>query len=619
MSIFNSYKEISDIKNFDADSHEIEEIEEESKRLFKPFVNPFFGFGIIVFVVLGLRLADLQIIKGSQNLFAAQGNFIRKRVIPASRGLILDRNGVFLLKNSASLNLVVYPNELPSKKSERLSLYEKLIENFQVSREVFQKIEENQFKNFDPVTLKENLTQEDAVKIQVEIANYQGVAVVQNPSREYISEANLAHIIGYTSKISEDELNNDKEEKYRLDSIVGRTGIEAIYENYLKGEDGFSIVEVDSKGKVVQTKPGQGPKIGHTVNLTLDFDLQKKVSEIIKQYTLDTGNNKVASIVMNSQTGAIDAMVSTPCYDNNFFVKPIKSDEYKKLLDDPLLPLLNRVIAGSYPSGSTIKPVMAVAALNEGIIDKNTVLVTPPAIQIGQWIFPDNKPHGSANVRKAIAESNNVFFYIVGGGYQNINGLGSEKMEQYFRKFGLGSKTGIDLPGEAKGFIPNPKYKQEKFNERWYIGDTYHLSIGQAGLLVSPLQMARATSIIANNGKNIIPHLLSSIDNQDKSDLFKSSNDLIVPEQHLSTVREGMRQAVTDGSSRSLKDLPVQVAGKTGTAQFGTEDKTHAWYISFAPYEDPRYTVVVFVEGGGEGWDQAAPIAKQIYQYLYSR
>lgn len=619
MSIFNNYKELSEIKNFDSEQYDIEgDIEEEQKEN-KPIIIPIILIGIIIFVSISLKLANLQIIQGEENLYAAQGNFIRKRIIPASRGLIYDVKGQLLLKNTAAQDLVIYPGELPQNKSERLKLYDQLINGLSIDRGVLQNIEEKQLRTLAPIVIKENLTQEDAVKTEVEIANLSGVAVVMRPSREYINDYGLPHIIGYTSKITDKELNQDTGNAYRLDSVIGRSGIEASYESQLKGTDGYSIVEVDSKGKVVQTRPGQDPKIGDSVTLTIDLDLQKKVYEIVQNYINEKKNNKVVALVAKTQTGEIESMVSTPGYDDNAFLKGMSQNEYQSLISNKDYPLLNRSISGTYPSGSSIKPVIAAAALNEGVINENTVIATPPVITVGQWTFPDNKAHGSANVKKAIAESNNVFFYIVGGGYENIKGLGIQKEDEYLTKFGFSQKTGIDLPGEQAGYVPTPENKKATTKESWYIGDTYHLSIGQGGFLVTPMQMIRAISAIANGGTLVTPHLIKSIDNKNWSNNFQPLATNIVPDNILKIVRDGMRQTVTDGSAKSLRDLPVEVAGKTGTAQFGNEGKTHAWFVCFAPYTSAEHTIVVLVESGGEGWDQAEPIAKQILQYLYPK
>jgi penicillin-binding protein 2 len=267
---------------------------------------------------------------------------------------------------------------------------------------------------------------------------------------------------------------------------------------------------------------------------------------------------------------------------------------------------------------------MASAGLQEGTIDKNTSMVTPAAILIGEYTFPDWKDHSyeSTNVERAIAESNNVFFYSLGGGFDKIKGLGIDKIKKYWQLFGLGQKTGIDLPAEASGFLPDAAWKQKVKNEPWYIGDTYHVSIGQGDLLVTPLQMVRATAVVANGGKLLQPQLVKRIvDNNGNivktfEPIVQSSNFLDA--SVLKTVAEGMRMTITEGSARNLSDLPFTVAGKTGTAQFLNNEKTHAWFECFAPYENPEIAIVVLVDGGGGGHEIAAPVAKEIMSYYFA-
>jgi len=295
-------------------------------------------------------------------------------------------------------------------------------------------------------------------------------------------------------------------------------------------------------------------------------------------------------------------------------------EEFNQIYNDRQKPLFFRTIAGGYPSGSIIKPVIATAALEENIITPLTMILSTGGISYGSWFFADWKSggHGMTNAIKALAESVNTFFYYVGGGYGNFKGLGPERIDKWLERFGIGKITGIDLFGENAGFVPTPQWKQSVHHEPWYPGDTYNLSIGQGDLLVTPLQVANYTSAIANNGTLYQPYLVKKIvqpDNQTISEIVpKILSSHLASSSSLEVVREGMRAAVTSGSARSLADLPIAVAGKTGTAQ--VEGKSpHAWFTCFAPYDHPQIVLTILVENGVEGSAAAAPVAKEVLNW----
>ena len=302
--------------------------------------------------------------------------------------------------------------------------------------------------------------------------------------------------------------------------MVGKNGLEASYEEYLRGVDGKSYIEVNAQGAPQTTVAFEEPVPGKTLALTVDAELQKKVSEVLKAYLAAARKTRAAAVVLNPQNGDILAMVSLPGYDANLFSKGAERGEtYRALLENPDHPLFARAISGTYPSGSTIKPAIAAAALDARVIVANTSVFSAGGIRVGQWFFPDWKAggHGATNVIKAIAESVNTFFYMVGGGHEAFSGLGIDRLTTYLTGFGFGARTGIDIPGEAKGLVPNPQWKAERSDEPWYIGDTYHLAIGQGDFLVTPLQIARMTAYFASGGKWPRPHLA-----------FQSSNHPII-------------------------------------------------------------------------------------------
>ncbi|MFA6170960.1 MAG: penicillin-binding transpeptidase domain-containing protein [Patescibacteria group bacterium] len=355
--------------------------------------------------------------------------------------------------------------------------------------------------------------------------------------------------------------------------------------------------------------------------------MQKKLEEIIANRLAKTNLKKASAIIMDPRNGEVLTMISLPAYDDNLFARGISADEYKKLLEDPNRPLFNRAVSGEFPSGSVIKPVIAAAALEEGVVDENTTVLSNGGIRINQWFFPDWKAggHGVTSVKKALAESVNTFFYYIGGGYENFQGLGVERIDKYGKIFGLDAQTGIDLAGESAGFLPTKEWKEKAKGEKWYIGDTYHVSIGQGDLLVTPLQVAQYTSVFANGGKLYRPHLIRQVlTSEDKivgnvvSDAVRNLvSEKLVSKKNIEIVREGMRQTVTGGSARSLQSVPVPVAGKTGTAQFSTTKPTHAWFTGFAPYDNPELVITILVEEGGGGDVIAVPIAKEFLEWYY--
>lgn len=578
----------------------------------------FFLVLLIVVVILAGRLFQLQIIGGFRSQVLAKGNRVRLREIEAPRGIIYDREMKPLVKNVASYSLEIYPLELPSKQNEKEKTLKKISETTGYNFDDL--MTKAKAKTIEPIILLENISRDQALDYKIKLNNLIGVEVRFQTKREYDSSAGLAHLTGYIGKITEDELRENS--SYRLTSEIGKTGLEKSYEKELAGEPGAEQIEVDSKGRVQRILADNPAEIGNNLVLNLDFGLQQKMTDELTK----TGKQAVA-IALNPQDDGILAMVSLPAYDQNIFINN-DNNGYQKLLNDPDKPLINRALAGQYPSGSTIKPFLAAAGLEEKTIGEYTTIIDPGEIAIGQWKFPDWKVHGKTDLRKAIAESCDVYFYGVGGGYNingvgNIKGLGINKIDEWLKKFGFGEQTKIDLPNEKTGLVPTPEWKKKTKKESWYIGDTYHVAIGQGDFLTTPLQLVNGIAMIANGGKLITPHLGQRITDQNNNEIKKINPEIIrqnfVNDYNLQVVREGMRQAVTSGSARQLNDLPVAVAGKTGTAQFGAENKTHSWFVSFAPYDNPTIALLVLVEGGGEGNETAVPISKNILSWYFGR
>lgn len=588
-------------------------------------------FTVGVFLVLIGRLFLLQVVQGESNQKLAEGNRIRPRIIEASRGVITDKDGVWLARNKPNFVLGVYPSDLPKKAKEREELYNKVASVSGLDLALIKKeSEKNGLYSLDMIALKDDIPHDEALVMEKNIAGLSGVTIAKKSSREYVSLPGLAHILGYTGKISPEDVSESSE--YYLSDRIGKTGLESQYEKDLKGKHGLEQIEVDSKGNIIRVLAednNREPESGYDINLYLDRGLQSKTADSIKVGIEEakklTGQevNAGVAIVMDVKSGGVLSMVSLPDYDNNLFTTSISNQDYQKIINDTSNPMFNRAIKGTYPPGSIVKIVMAAAGLDEGAISTNTAFDTPAEIKIGEYTFPDWKDHGVTNIERAIAESNNIFFYAIGGGYDKIKGIGIDAINKYWKLFGLGEETGIDLPNESSGFLPTPAWKQAEKKEPWYIGDTYHVSIGQGDLLVTPIQMLRATVAVANGGTLLQPQMVQKIVNH-QGKVIKEFGPRVESENFISssiikTVQEGMRMTITEGSARNLNDLPVSVAGKTGTAQFLNNQKTHAWFECYAPYENPEIAVIVMIEGGGGGHEIAAPVAKEILNYYFTR
>ena len=583
------------------------------------------GLGLLLFIIIGGRLFTLQVINGNKSLQEAEGNRVREKVVRAPRGIIYDTKGVPLVKNIPNYDLTIMPSNLPFDKKQREAVLEKVatLSGTPLS-DVKKKITEKGTNFTQSILISKNITKDTAILIESQLSDLSGVRVEVNPIREYLDSGLLSHSLGYVGRISENELKNNQD--YLLNDYIGKSGVEKSFERYLRGVAGKEQVEVDSKGRNEKILGSTVPLPGDNLKLSIDFELQKKITESLQKEMQIAKVSKASAVAINPQTGEILAMVSLPTYDNNLFANGISEADYNKLLTDENKPLVFRPVAGEYPSGSSIKPFIAAGALEEGTITESSTVNSTGGIKIGEFTFPDWKAggHGVTNVLKAIAESVNTFFYAIGGGYQNIKGLGPEKMKSYLEKFGFGNYLGLDILGESKGSVPDPEWKERVKAEQWYLGDTYNMAIGQGDILVTPLQIANATAIIANGGTYFEPHFVSSILDGNGKEKEKISPK-VVKSSVISTmtddiVRRGMRQTVTSGSASSLKNLPVEVAGKTGTAQFGPNNsKQHAWFTSFAPYNNPTIALTVLLEGAGGGDVYAVPVANDVYKYYFTR
>ncbi|MFH1597706.1 MAG: penicillin-binding protein 2 [Patescibacteria group bacterium] len=603
-------------KDSDIDDMLSGKIKNESLRLFFEknqtfwiLAAIFFGFLLII-----IRIGYVQLASGDHYRVLAEENRIRILGLPSSRGVIYDRNNDPLTKNIPNFYLQVIPSDLPDEGDEINSIIATLATDLGLEEKVVRLwFDGLPGYSYQPKILQELINIESAIKLKVKTANMPGVSLEMTAIREYPHGEILAHVLGYTGKMTEEEFEEFSED-YLVSDYIGKTGLELYYEAELKGANGKKEIEVDSLGKEKRVIASQEAEIGLNIITTLDLSLQQKLYEELDRAVSNSGGKGGAAIALDPRNGEVLAMVSNSSFDVNKFVRGISTEDYQQLIEDPKTPLFFKAVSGEYPSGSTIKPLIATAALEEGIISPSTTVNSVGGIRIDKWFFPDWKAggHGVTNVVKALAESVNTFFYTIGGGHEDFEGLGVAKIKEYAQLFGLTEPSGIDLPSEADGFLPSKDWKEEVKNEQWYIGDTYHLAIGQGDLLVTPLQIANMTAIIANGGTYYRPHLLKQFSDSQNHITYEKEPDVnrdnFLRTSNLKTVQQGMRESVISGSSVAMGALPVSSAGKTGTAQYS--EGTHAWFTCYAPYENPEIVITVVVEKGGGGETTALPVAR---------
>ena len=585
------------------------------------------------FLLLGGRIFYLQIIQGQNFRMLANNNQVRSQVLLAPRGIITDSQGQVLAQNTASFNLVAIPFDLPKDPGGLQSEVANLAGRFSLDpRDIFEKIKAIDRNSADPVEIEQGLTGDQSILFQTLASQFPGFEARQIPIRQYLDPNAFANALGYAGLVSPGDLSGKNKNLYASVDFIGKTGIESSYEQYLHGQNGADIINVDATGKFLNDLGQNSPVSGDRLVLNLDKGLQDRLYKDLSTIK----SPRAAAVAMDPRTGAVLALVSLPGFDNNLFAAGITQQDYQKLLSDPNLPMFNRAISGTYPPGSTSKLMTATAGLSQGVITDSTKIVDN-----GDLIVPNEfggqpaefhgwKPGGlgAMDVRSAIALSSDIFFYEVAGGSPNgsLAGLGANKLAEYFRKFGLGKILGIDIPGEQSGLVPDPAWKMSYYNNdpllgKWYLGDTYHMGIGQGFLLVTPLQVAEWTAIVANGGTGYVPEIAQKSVDQNGQAVWQAQPKVLVSNiaspDVFKIVQEGMRQTVTAGTAKPLNTLPITSAGKTGTSQFDGADssRTHAWFTAYAPYENPQIVITVLVEAGGEGNAVAEPVVKDALQW----
>ena len=574
-----------------------------------------------IFVVI---LAKVFYVSGLRSRFyeaRAKANYIKEVWELSPRGIIYDFKHQPLVKNVSTFNLVAVPGELPRDRAGQEHIIEILGQYLNKSsleiQEQFEKIDRFSFK---PVPILGDLNHEEILALKSQIQDLPGLKLEESFKRDYGSPA-LSHILGYTGRASPDDIKKNPD--YLLTDVVGKSALEAEYENILRCQHGLTLVETRAQGGPGQVAGQTVAEPGRNLNLFLDADLQTKLTEVMSRTLNSLGLTGGAAVAIDPTSGGVLALQSFPLFDGNIFSSRLSEEDYQKLFNSTARPLFNRAMAGLYPPGSTIKPFIGVAALQEKVITAQTKINDVGGITVAGQEFKGWKALGIVDIYKAIALSSNPFFYTVGGGYGNIGGLGPERIASYLKKFGFTVPTHIDLPGEAAGFIPSPDWKREFKHEGWFIGDTYNMSIGQGYVQVTPLELALATAAIANNGTLIKPRVVKSITDSSGKIVKNIEPEIIgrnfADPEALNIIRKAMHDTVLSGSGRALANLPGSAGAKTGTAQTGIGRNTHAWFTVFAPFENPKIALTILIENGGEGSAVAVPIAQEVLEWYLTR
>ena len=577
----------------------------QDDRSFVP-VRRFIAFGVAIFVIfstLTARLYDLEIVRGDYYHELSEQNRIVRLPVPAERGGIVDRTGYVLARNVPGFAVNVIPVDLPRTREEELS--QRLGALLDISSEsVGDAIRAQRIRNpYEPVRIsKTPVPREIALAVTERAELFPGVRVDPESIRFYVDGTLYAPVIGYTGPITEEELLTLKETGYLATDDLGRTGIEDVYERYLRGTYGWREIERDAAQREIKTLALQRPTVGNTVSLTIDDRLQKLIDAELRKGVDEDKFTQAVGVAMNPQNGEILAMVSIPGYDNNMFARGITQPELDALNADDRHPLVNKAIGDRYPAGSTFKMVTGLSALSEGTATRDTqVNVSAMSFSVSGTSFFDWRAHGLLNFVNGFAHSSDIYFYTLAGGSPmapNVHGVGPDAIAKYARMLGFGSPSGIDLPNENGGIMPDPAWKLATFDEPWTIGNTYQEAIGQGFVAVTPLQLVNAYAAVANGGTLWQPHLLKQVTDAAGKNVpipAWKSQKLDMTQENLRLLRESARRVVTIGHAY-MPNLKIPIAGKTGTAEFGSstgKDSAgrnklgfHNWFVSFVPQAD---------------------------------
>lgn len=571
------------------------------------------GLALALVALVIWRIAALGTVSGEAYRARAAGNAHRELTLAARRGTILDRNGEVLAENAASFSVFGDANLLVRDAAARGDAFGALRELLGADPDELERmLRESDLEASGSVSLVRNISPSEAIELRALAPD--GIAVLDDYERAYPMGEVFAHVLGYTGAGE------------RGGEIVGKAGVEAAHDAALRGEDGYALGYRDARGEVFEERVVREPQPGRELALTVDAALTRALHDRLASGLRQVGSRAGVGIALDPRTGEVLALASLPSFDPNAFVARSRSAERQAILSDPRQPLFNRAIAGAYPPGSTIKPFHALAALREGVMRSEETIYSSGVLEIRNPYrpdepsrFPDWRAHGAVDARSALARSSNVYFYVAGGGVPRGEeapahaGLGIERLRRYWELFRLGEPTGIDLGGEATGSLPSPEAKETRTGEPWRLGDTYNVSIGQGDLTLTPLQLAALFASIGSGGRLYRPHLALG----EPPELLLDYSAQFASE--LAEVRAGLRDAVAApyGTAWLLHDLPMEVAGKTGSAQVEQNRKVNAFFAGYAPAEDPEIVLLVLVEDAREGSLNALPIARDVLAWYY--
>jgi len=574
----------------------------------RDFVRPnrFLALGLVIVVIftgLTARLWDLQLVNGGHYRDLAEQNRVLRLPVEAERGMIIDRNGKVLARNLPGFAITVIPVDLPRAKQAALAQSLGVLVGREAS-DVAKAIDAQRARNpYEPVKISLRPVARDVALLLTERGDmFPGVRVEAESIRHYEDAVLYSPLLGYVGPVTEEEFTALREKGYLQTDLIGRTGLESVYESYLRGGYGWREIERDAAQREIKQLAYSPPTVGNSVRLTIDHRLQLLIEGELKKGVDEDKFTQAVGIAMNPQNGEILAMYSNPGYDNNWFINGITPEQMKQLNSDDRRPLVNKAIGDIYPPGSTFKMVTGLSALNEGVANRGTTVnVNSMVLNVGGYLFYDWMAHGRVDFVNGFAHSSDIYFYTLGGGNPNTGqrGVGPEAIYKYGSELGFGSKTGIDLPGEAAGIMPSPEWKVRTFDEEWTIGNTYHESIGQGFVAVTPLQLLNAYAIVANGGTFYQPHLLKEVVDQQGKVVFtqepKVVREVSITKDNLRLLRESARRVVTIGHAY-MPNAKLPIAGKTGTAEFGAsagKDSVgrnklgfHNWFVSFLPKAD---------------------------------
>ncbi|MBI2264869.1 MAG: penicillin-binding protein 2 [Armatimonadetes bacterium] len=579
---------------------------------------------IAAFVVIAGRLFFLQIVNGAQFRLRAEENRIREIPIPAPRGDIYDRKGRVLVRNTPSFEVTLIPEEL-KRPGEVLPLVGALLS---LSPDVIRKKIEAHTNPAAPLKLRENLDFPTLARLCERLADLPGVHLDVRPIRKYPYGRMACHALGYVGEISEEQLKKLRSRGYKMGDLMGKEGVEKEYDELLRGKEGGLRLEVNAQGRVVKVLGERNPIAGRALYLTLDNEVQRAAETALESTLQELAKNNGsktpgAVVALDPRTGEVLAMVSRPGYFPSLFAGGISVRDYRSLMTHPFYPLYNRAITGAYPCGSTFKLVTGTAALQSKIVSGNSSLYCSGVfmgVGVPFHCFVTSG-HGTIGFVEAVGQSCDVFFYTCG--YR----LGIKRLYYYASQYGLGQPTGIDMPGESGGLLPGEAWKKEVLHDQWYEGETVNLSIGQGYLQVTPLQLGVVGSVVATSGSFYRPHLFKKAISPEGKVVRAYSPVFVrkvpISARNFAFMRQGMRAAVTHGTSTAANIPQVEVAGKTGTAENmpsaeNPAGRNHAWFVCMAPYKKPEIVVAVCLEqSGGFGGQWAAPIARKVLEAYF--